>query len=291
MFALGSTHPVISENSLYFIRKMNGSAQSLLVRDAESKLWVLKPRSHLQGPNALANELLGAKLCRALGLTVPDCKLMRVAEGFAEAESWLDSPRGKAPIQAGLHFASRYIPNATGTDAYELIPPTLAAAIQGQSQCLGMLIFDVWAIHTDRRQALFTLEGPKLFPTFFDNSHLFGGPNWQSTKPHVYPTLLQKIALKRHRESHETEEWVTRMQEVIPPLFERVVKQTPGEWFEGDIQAISARFLKRLKELPFLLQPALAEIECCLRNAKTYEADHAGFDFRILSDGGTERWA
>lgn len=292
MSALGRSHFESSESSsLRFVRKMNGSAQSVLVKDKDNQLWVLKPRSGLQGPNALANEFLGAKLCKALGLPVPDSKLIQLTEEFSETESWLETASGSSPIEPGPHFVSRYVPDATGVDAYEIIPPTLRSALQDQTQYLGMLIFDTWAMHADQRQALFTMKGSKLAPTFFDNSHLFGGPHWRGTNTHVYPSLLHKVAFQQHLDTQESEIWVARMEEVIPSVLEHAVAQTPSEWFVGDIQILVAQLIDRLQSLRSLATSTLAEVECCLRNARDLDSVHAGFDFRILSHGGTARWA
>ena len=292
MIALGSTnHTFVENSSLHFVRKMNGSAQSLLMRDIEGKLWVVKPKSLLQGPNALANEFVGSELCRALGLPIPDSKTMCMNESSQDLRSWLHSSSGKLPVEPGLHFASRYLPDATGTDVYEIIPPTLRSAVQDQSECLGMFIFDVWAIHTDRRQALFCLRGSKLVPTFFDNSHLFGGPHWQSANPQIYPFMLQRVAMHWQQETGEADGWITRMQSLIPAALERAIGQIPACWFEGNLQVLMTRLLYRLDELHTLVETAFAELEDQCNGVHGVETIFPGCDFRMLSQGGTERWS
>ncbi len=292
MSALVHTSFSVEKSSLRFVRKMNGTAQSLLVEDADRKLWVLKPNNCLQGPNALANEFIGSELMRTLGIRTPESKCIHLDVGsFAQPEAMLNTPCGRTSVAGGMHFMSRYVPDAIGSDVYEFIPPTLQSMLKDQSQILGMFVFDTWAIHSDRRQALFSIEESKLSPTFIDNSHLFGGPDWKCTKAYIYPQMLERVALQWERTTQASEDWVTRMQNVIPDALERAVTLAPTTWFQDDVRALVAKLLHRLDDLSFLIRSALAEVECRLENISGVEQLHRGSDFRILSHRGTARWA
>lgn len=106
-----------------------------------------------------------------------------------------------------MHFASWYLPDAFGREFYECIPPTLKYMIRGSSELLGMFIFDVFAMHRDRRQVLFRIELDGLHPTFFDNSHLFGGPSGLKGDILIDGRLSQQIALGQHN-AFLREEWI-----------------------------------------------------------------------------------
>ena len=293
MSALIHTNSIsMEESSLRFVRKMNGTAQSLLVQDADSKFWVLKPNNCLQGPNALANEFIGSELIKALGIRMPESRCINLEGGsFDEPEAMLNTPSGRASVAAGIHFMSRYVPDATGADVYEIIPPTLQSMLTNQTQILAMFVFDIWAIHSDRRQALFSLEEGRLLPTFIDNSHLFGGPCWQCTRPHLYPQLLERVALQWERATQESEDCVSRMQDLIPAALERAIALTPATWLKGDVRELVAKLVDRLRNLKILMHAAFAEVECRLETISVVEQVHRGFDFRILSHGGAARWA
>ena len=56
------------------VKKQPGGSQSRLVRCDDGKLYVLKMTPNPQGPNVLANEVLGSILMRGLGLPAPPWK-------------------------------------------------------------------------------------------------------------------------------------------------------------------------------------------------------------------------
>lgn len=277
---------------LRFIRRLNGSAQSILVEDHNDQLWVLKPKSDLQGPNALANELIGSTLCKSIGLPVPEHKVISVDEMFCRdprVRLWTRS--GHTAVVPGLHFASRFIPDVTGKDAFEFIPSTLQSSIRDTSNCLGMFIFDVWAMHADSRQALFSLEGSELYPIFFDHSHLFGGPAGRTNKPFIDGRLLQRIALASFKDGVLHEQLIKRMEDILPHALHEVINETPVHWFSGELHTLEASLLNRLDSLRPLVDLAFAAVEFRIREICERNQVESQTDFRVLSHRGTVQWA
>lgn len=277
---------------LRFIRQLNGSAQSILVEDQNSQLWVVKPKSDLQGPNALANELIGSTLSKSIGLPVPEHKIMFVDEKFcSDPRVTLRTRSGPTAIVPGLHFASRFIPDLTGKDAFEFVPLALRSSIRGTSHCLGMFIFDVWAMHADSRQALFSLEGSELYPTFFDHSHLFGGPAGRTTKPFIDGRLLQTIALESFKEGGLHEQVIQRMEDVLPHALHEVLSRIPVNWFSGELNMLEVSLLHRLHSLRPLVNLAFAALEFRIREIGERNQVASQAACRIVPHRGIREWA
>lgn len=267
-----------------FIRRLGGSAQSLLVKDSDSRLWVLKPKTTLQGSNVLANEFIGSALCKSLGLPVPDYEAVRLSdEDCADPCMWIYTKEGKQGITPGVHFASRYLPDAFGREVYECIPPTLKYMIQGSSVFLGMFIFDVFAMHRDRRQVLFRIEQDGLHPTFFDNSHLFGGPSGLTGEIFLDGRLSQQIAAFGRHNVFLCEEWIKQMRAVVPAALQVAVARTPINWFAGDLSQLVDVLLVRLDSLPTLVETSFGRLEKGLRAMNQVEDLQIYHDFGVLT--------
>ncbi len=293
MFALEAATagcmPAISP-VLQFVRKMNGSAQSILVEDHDRKLWVVKFKNDLQGPNALANDLIGSKLCRALGLPVPEHKIIFVDSAFCkDGRVWFKTPLGGCPGEPGFHFASRYVPEATGKEAFEMIPSALRSSVRNVPECLGMFLFDVWALHTDSRQALFTSRDDGFYPTFFDHSHLFGGPHGNVSTFAVDGRMLQRLALRSYQQSSLHEAWIVKMEKILPTALKQAVVETPDDWYPGDVKLLSAMLLDRLENLSSLVTVAFAEVRAHIEKMQTNRQEVEPAGFRIVSHRGEVR--
>lgn len=247
---------------LRYVGKMDGSAQSMLVRDLSDRLWVLKPKTDLQGPNALANEFLGAELCKALKLPIPEYRIVEVDSNFSDDQRvCVNTASGRAPIPHKLHFASRYMPDDSGQDYAEHIPSIFTPFLRNQSECLGMFVFDVWAMHADRRQALFRVQKRGIFPTFVDNSHLFGGAYGKQTKPLIDGGLVQRCAFDLYKKGQMNEFWFQRMESTIPSALQAAARRTPLEWYSGQISALVDLLLNRLRSLRPLVELAFATLD------------------------------
>lgn len=251
---------------LRFVRRMSGSAQSLLVRDAVDQLWILKPKSDLQGANALGNDFLGSELCRSIGLPVPDYKIVDVNESFCnDPRVWLKTPTGGTQIVPGFHFASRYAPDVLGRDVVEFIRPSSGLTVRNISDCLGIFIFDVWAMHADSRQALFDCHEGGLNATFFDHSHLFGGPSGLTTDHFIDGRLLQQLALFSYARGDCHETLILNMENAFPEALMCALARVPKEWFSTDHEDLIAMLLRRLEQLRFLIAAAFSALRKRLR--------------------------
>lgn len=233
------THVTIEE----ILRPMPGGAQSVLAR-CDAGFFVIK-RHHHQGPNVLANEVIGTELMRTVGLPVPSWRIASVA--------WPDTSREEQP----LYFASEYTRSATGLRTFEILPSRLVDQIANRADFLGAFVFDLWAGSRDVRQALYLERANHKFDAvFIDQGHMFGGPSWHeklqlcewSRDFLCYPDIWRV----------EVASWAQRLQDTIPSALPESVALVPKCWYSGDIVDLSKRLLARL---PGLEETALRTFE------------------------------
>ena len=248
----------MAQVDLSFIRKLNGSTQSLLVSSRNDELWVIKLRQSGRSDNSLANEFLGTHLCSALGLPVPDAKVVNIPElFFADRRTWFNYEHGVLRPEPGLHFASRFLPGCLRTTMAYSIPTTLHSQIVNRNDCIGMFVFDVWAMHADTRQAVFDIKRDGLEATFIDHGQLFGGAQWILGEPVLDTRCVRRSFLQAPDLSYWLENWIQRLQWVIPDALEHAFTHLPAAWYCGDLQHLKQHLLARLANLQALTIQAL----------------------------------
>ncbi|MGI4756977.1 MAG: hypothetical protein ACRYGF_09040 [Janthinobacterium lividum] len=285
---------LVLQSEFTFVRRMGGSAQSLLVRDSNDRLWILKLRSDLQGSNALANDLLGALLLRAMCIPSPDFKIAQINQNFFDnPETWFMLPRGRREQpEAGFHFASRFFPEVNDAVTISFLPSNLCLSPESRRYCLGIFLFDVWSDHADRRQSLFFARDHSMHVTFIDNSHLFGGPDWGGSR-YGYRTcgkLLERIAVEEYWDSDATELWVRRMEEVLPAALAEALRLIPPSWHLGSATVLLDKYLERLQRIRSL---AVVAVAWALFNGEATTAREEGaarLPILALTNDGEERW-
>jgi hypothetical protein len=247
------------------VRPMRGGAQSVLVECTDGARYVVKSLNNPQGPHVLFNEALGTELMRAFGLPVAPWKPVLLTSSLLDSTPGFDleTSRGRMPRVPGLHFGSLYMVPENSI-AHEIIPSGWLKRVVGREQFLRALVLDLWVCNRDQRQALFLpmtpARGTPLQPVFFDNGHMFGGPEWefedQITKSlygdlSAYADLLQESAI----ESAVKEVLKISASDIVQALC-----SIPHEWLpaEGRCFEMLDLLLARQRKLPALAEEAVS---------------------------------
>jgi len=238
------------------VRAQGGGSQSRLVTCTDGKLYVLKMHPNPQGPNVLANEVLGSILLRGLGFLAPrwrqvtiNLKTIRLFPDLA-----MCTADGLSTFPAcGLHFGSEYL-GGPQYHLFDFIPKSRTDKLRSTSQLLPIYLFDVWASQQDARQCIYQkVRGATLYDTFFiDNGHLFGGPTWREAAGHARTTYSNSIAPITF-EDPRIEQCLKVFEDCIPKLLHRAVAMVPPDWYKDDIYALYARLMWRLDFLRLLV--------------------------------------
>ncbi len=242
--------------------RLPGGSRSLLVWDDQHLLWVLKFRHNPQHSRLLINELLANLLARAIGLTVPDCALVRVSPDFLQQlpEAAFRYENGRAPYTPGLHFGSRYVlPSYEPACWSSLWPRADTVQFTNAEEIAGVLAFDAWVDNTDRRQAVFVpaeRRSRKLTAFWIDNGSCFGDQTWDPRflgrqnllgRNPVYPTIAKW---------DDFDPWLTQIEQFPLESMWRTALSIPIEWTSddvGDLSRLIEVLLIRRKRLRHLL--------------------------------------
>ena len=255
MFAFASPYGVMPQRDCFRLEAlMGGSCRSLLVRDSAEALWVMKDAACPKEMYRLVNETLGWEFCHMLGIPFPDYRLVQVHHScFDKPGAWFQMNQRRRP-KSGLHFCSRFIPDRDSAKAYEQLPGVFLNQVSNRDECLGMFVFDVWADHQDRRQAIFTQTESGLKATFIDNTHLFGGPDRNCVYGPSRLSAVELVALAAATNQEDLQHWIARTRRIMPQALDRTLSFLPCEWWR--IQLRDAAFrdrcedrLERLEEL------------------------------------------
>lgn len=222
-----------------------GGSLPAIVEASDSGLYVLKFRGAGQGPLALAAEILGAEIGRALGLKVPDLVLMEVDTALGRNEP---DPEIRDLLKAsvGVNLGVDYLPGSVTFDpaAGDTAEADLASAI---------VWLDAFITNVDR-----TPRNPNLLwwhKTLYLIDHgaaLYFHHNW----PTAETMARSRFAAIR---DHVLLPWASRIEEVDrklrsqlgPALFARVIDQIPEGWLAGEPGLAAQR---RAGYLAFLTQ-------------------------------------
>ena len=196
-----------------FIRKVRGGSQAFLANANDGKVYVVKFRNNLQGPNLLFNECMGSELYRTAGLSVPNWRRLVLTDQFIENNPacWAQAPSGFVRPQAGLCFGSRFI-GGQYTRLFEILPGNSILRIRNRTDFWLAWLLDVCANHADNRQAIFRQDGDGSYQAvFIDHGHMFCSPNGNLRPllvtsryyldPRVYPNVCSEMIIELRKKA------------------------------------------------------------------------------------------
>lgn len=258
MYYSGPTHPgTVTATKL--IRKMRGGAQTCLVLCDDGHHYVLKMAGNPQGPNVLANEMLGTSLAFASGLPVAVPAFVSVSEAFVREnpDLYFSTRYGNEAPLAGSYFGSRLLGQISGPDRpVEYLSSSESKRVSNRDVFLGMYLFDIWANHQDNRQAIFLRNNANagLRAVFIDHGHLFGGPYWIFHERKYVARHMDVSVYSGLWSSRAVSSWIGIFQQRIPPNLSSIADQIPTDWYGGDLSSLISTLLTRLELLPRLIE-------------------------------------
>jgi hypothetical protein len=250
-------------HAVQFVRKMRGGSQPSLIRCNDGKLYVVKFLNNPQGPNVLANEVLGNELLNALNLPSPGWKAVFISSSFLKNNTgmFFETLSGCSAIQSGLHFGSEFLGGEKTGHVYEWLPNAFFSRVANSKDFAGIRIFDLWTNHCDHRQSLYsTRDGNASFQAvFIDNGHLFGGPEWNRKS-------RQGESLSLDRRFHASElpvevagNWIARFETECSSSLFNIIQHVPRIWYSGDINQVAETLVRRLSMLRALFSDDLTQ--------------------------------
>lgn len=245
------------------LRRMRGGAQSVLMRASDGALYVVKMMGNPQGPNVLANEVLGNELACHLGLSVTKWRPITLTDDFLDRNPhcWFETHGSRERPSAGLHFASRVVGQEPCTKVYEVVSGATFARTRNREDFMAMLVLDLWANHTDNRQAVFlcadSVQG--LTAVFIDHGHMFGGPWGNEQRNRGASMYLDRRVYECPELEDIFEDWLGKIRSIDEAVLIELAKAIPDGWADDDyLQRVMAQLRSRRYSLGALLERELS---------------------------------
>jgi hypothetical protein len=105
---------------------------------------------------------------------------------------------------------------------------------------------------------------------FIDNSHLFGGPNWNYSN-FKRPSSKARTTLRNTISEADLEWSIAKIRKVLPTEIDRSLSEIPEPWITGDVSALQDTLYQRLVGLESLVWDAYDGFkkETCLERNTT----------------------
>ena len=238
-----------------------GGSQARIIKTSDAKYFVVKAPNNPQGIRILSNELLGSLILRRLGIPTPEPAIIQI-------NSWLVSYNDEMkltefhrvePWQPGLCFGSRiesqgWYPICLCPFKDELYDHQYAKVVNLDA-FHEVLMFDLWAMQTDKRQAVFLRpKGKRGFvATMIDQGFCFGGSRWGKFQDVRYRTYQSTYRQPQVYDSvyglDSFEPIINRMRRKLNlKALRDLATQIPREWIDdrGQFDALLGLLDERL---------------------------------------------
>ena len=242
---------------------MRGGAQSHLMR-CDDGYYVVKFQNNPQHRRILANELLGSKLARRLGLPAAPVEVIEVRRELIEntAELVVQTGASREPCTPGRQFGSRYPGNPAQLAVHDFLPDEQLTEVENLDAFAGVFAFDKWTCNTNGRQAVFfrEREGARYQAWMIDQGFCFNAQNWDFPDAPLRGLYARVCVYDGVRDMEAFEPWLERIRRTGEDgTLDDVSRQVPPEWYDGDLDALYGlleRLVRRTARLPDLIQEA-----------------------------------
>ena len=242
---------------------MRGGAQSHLMRCDDGLYYVVKFQNNPQHRRVLVNDLLATKLAKELGLPVAPVEVVEVRAELIEntAELVVQMGNSRTPCTPGRQFGSRFPGDPMALAVLDFLPDEQLTAVENIEAFAGMFAFDKWTCNTNGRQAVFFRETGQTQYTawMIDQGFCFNAQNWDFPDAPLRGLYARTCVYDGVRGMEAFEPVRERMRRVDEKALDKMARDVPPEWYEGDLDALYAlleRLLRRTQRLPELITEA-----------------------------------
>ena len=211
-----------------------------LMLGADGHRYVVKLTSNKVGPKVLANEWLGWRLAKRLGLCVPRCEMVELPRALIAR----CAPLRRSGAEAGMHFGSRYI------DGCEYVGRCAMRCAVNKNEVVGVMLFDHLLYNDDRtlnrKNFLARWAGRTCRIYAIDHSHLFGSGRWTEESllrrreaadindRRAFGWLLRHYLTRARLAPH-----IARIQSVTDEEVCEILDEIPPAWLSEEDKAVA----------------------------------------------------
>jgi hypothetical protein len=256
------------------IRRMNGGAQSHLMRCDDDSYYVVKFQNNPQHLRTLANEMFATRIAARMGICVPQVDVVEVRSSLIEhtPELVIQTPSGRLPCASGRQFGSKFPGNPSTLTIYGLTFGQQLDLVQNIDDFLGIFVLDKWMCQTDKRQAIFVQQsnsgadgtpGNAYQAMMIDYGFCFNGGDWNFPDAPLHSLYANRRVYQGVVGIESFSPWLDRLETrlSLSALYEDA-QQVPSEWYCDDDET-----WKRLIERLYARRTRVRELIWSARNA------------------------
>lgn len=226
-------------SAVQHVRPLRGGAQSHLLHASDGNYYVTKFQDNPQHIRVLANEMLGTRLGRLLGLPMPRVEVIAVSGWLIEHSPELRLQIGDQQLayKSGKQLGSLYVAQSSPGVSLDYLPSEMLKRVANVADFARVLVFDKWTSNSDGRQAVFSRKTPgshRYGATFIDQGYCFNASEW------TFPDYPLRGVYSRNEVYDSVTGWesfepaLTRAEYMDPQSIWECAAGIPEEWYEGD---------------------------------------------------------
>lgn len=248
-----------------------GVTSPRLFRANDGNVYVVKLQNNRLGQKVLVNELLACQFAGLLDLCFPEGGIICLEKPFIEKNKRLKAAR----VQAGWHFASRYLSSVEYVDRQNL------GRAVNKAQMAGIMLFDHIFHNVDRtwnRKNLLLRRESNAYRIYaIDNSHLFRRGRWTvesltklAGRIRVNKRRTFGWLLKHYLSKADFDFYISRVKAITDHQLCCLVARIPQEWLpeRREREALTDYLIKRRDMIDRIAAPLLQLIPDVDRAAK-----------------------
>ena len=246
---------------------MRGGSQAQLLRASDGNFYVTKFQNNPQHTRVLANEMLGSRLGKWLGLPVPEVAIIEVSEWLIQntPELCFESVGHSILCKSGRHLGSRYPIDPWEGLVFDYLPESVFERVRNADDFARMLVLDKWAGNADGRQAIFfkTSRQRKYSVRFIDQGYCFNAGEWTFPDLALHGVYYRNYVYAGVTGWESFEPVLTKAEEadLVLDLW-RSAECIPPEWYGYDRDG-----LERLVETLYERRPKIRDLIVAFRDS------------------------
>jgi HipA-like protein len=215
---------------------MRGGSQAHLMRASDGNYYVVKFQNCPQHPKVLANEFLATKLGLALGLPMPEVRVIEVSDHLISStpELRIEIEGRCFPCSTGLQLGSRYAGDIWQDYVTDYVPESLFERVVNRMGLIQALAFDKWVGNCDRRQAVFSKPRSEPFyrMTCIDQGHCFNAQEWNFPDLPIHGAYNRRSVYQRVMGWESFEPVLSQIEQFDSSLLWACALNIPDEWHQ-----------------------------------------------------------
>ena len=233
------------------VRRMRGGAQSHLMRCDDGCYYVVKFQNNPQHTRVLANDWLGTRLGRLIGLPMPDVSVVDVDPWLVEhtPELRIELCGHKTLFTPGLSFGSQYVISPMEGQVFDYLPEGMISNVRNLQEFAGVLALDKWTCNANGRQAAFWKRARerKFTASFIDQGYCFNAGEWNFPDAPLRGVFGRNDVYACITGWDSFEPWLGKIESFPESSLWPLAEEIPPEWYGSDTDALQRLFCKLLE--------------------------------------------